>query len=50
MHLVMMAYIYAACAINVTIFNTSGKFCLVSNFTELLAPPFFCALDLVCCC
>ena len=37
MHLVMMAYIYAACAINVTIFNTSGKFCLVSNFTDLYA-------------
>ena len=37
MRLVMMAYIYAACAINVTIFNTSGKFYLVSNFTELHA-------------
>ena len=32
-----MAYVYTACAVCVTIFNTSGKFCLVSNFTELHA-------------
>ena len=30
-----MAYSYAACAVRVTIFSTGGKFCLVSNFTQL---------------
>ena len=32
-----MAYIYTACTVYFTIFNTSSKFPLVSNFTELLA-------------
>ena len=30
-----LAYVYAACIVCVTIFSTSGKFRLVSNFTEL---------------
>ena len=32
-----MAYVYAACAVCVTIFSTGGKFQLVSNSTELHA-------------
>ena len=32
-----MAYFYAACAVRVTIFSTGGKFCPISNFTELHA-------------
>jgi len=32
-----MAYVYATCLVCVTIFSTGGKFCPVSNFTELYA-------------
>ena len=32
-----MAYVYAACAVHVTIFSTGSKFRPVSNFTELHA-------------
>ena len=35
--LATMAYVYTACAVHVTIFSTSRKFQLVSNFTELHA-------------
>ena len=45
-----MAYVYAACAVRVTIFSTGGTFRPVSNFTELhaltLAARFLCALAL----
>ena len=30
-----MAYVYAACAVRVTIFNSGGKFQPISNFTKL---------------
>ena len=33
--LATMAYVYAACAVRVTIFSTGGKFQPVSNCTEL---------------
>jgi len=45
------AYIYAACAVRVTINSAGSKFRLVSNFTELhvymllLRCSFLCALD-----
>ena len=32
-----MAYVYAACAVRVTIFSNGSKFRLVSKFTELHA-------------
>ena len=37
MCLATMAYVYAPCAVHVTIFSTGSKFKLVSNFTELQA-------------
>ena len=43
MCLATMAYVYAACAVPVTIFSTGGKFRLVLNFTDL------CALTLAAC-
>ena len=30
-----MAYVYAVCAVCVTIFSTGSKFCPLSNFMEL---------------
>ena len=43
-----MVYVYATCAVRVTIFSTGSKFRPVSNFTELytltLAAQFLCAL------
>ena len=35
MHIATMVYVYAACALHVTIISTGGKFQLVSNFMEL---------------
>jgi len=35
MCLATMAYVYAACAVHVTIFSTSGKSHPISHFTEL---------------
>ena len=32
-----MAYVYAACAVCVTIFSTGGKFRSISNFEKLHA-------------
>ena len=37
MCLATMAYVYAACAVRVTIFSTGGKCRLLSNFMELHA-------------
>ena len=37
MCLATTAYVYAACAVCVTIFGTGGKFQLASNFIELRA-------------
>ena len=31
-----MAYIYAACAVHVTIYSTGGKFCLVLNLRSYM--------------
>ena len=35
MHIATMVYVYAACALHVTIISVGGKFQLVSNFMEL---------------
>ena len=37
----------SSCAIHVTIFNTGGKFQLVSNFMELHTQTFLCALAII---